>query len=56
MAIRRNRCPRFAEGLELACFGTPEEVANLVVVLASEDGSYGSGSDRAIDGGLVKAM
>jgi NAD(P)-dependent dehydrogenase (short-subunit alcohol dehydrogenase family) len=34
--------------------GTPEEVANLVVYLCSEEASFITGSDYPIDGGFVK--
>lgn len=36
--------------------GTPEEVADLVVFLASEKSSYITGQDFIIDGGLVKSI
>jgi NAD(P)-dependent dehydrogenase (short-subunit alcohol dehydrogenase family) len=37
-------------------FTTPEEVATLVVLLASPRTSNGTGSNDVVDGGLVKTM
>lgn len=35
--------------------GTPEDVAGVVAFLASEDGSYVTGSTFVIDGGLMRS-
>ncbi|MEV4813714.1 oxidoreductase [Micromonospora avicenniae] len=43
-------------GIKLGRFGTAEEVARLVVFLASPAASYITGSDIVIDGGLIKTL
>jgi NAD(P)-dependent dehydrogenase (short-subunit alcohol dehydrogenase family) len=43
---------RFGESHPLGRVGTPEEVAELVVFLASDRASFCTGGDYLIDGGL----
>lgn len=43
-------------GIPTGRFSTPEEVATLVVMLASPRTANVTGSDYVIDGGLVKTM
>jgi glucose 1-dehydrogenase len=41
-------------GIPLKRWGKPEEVAQLAVYLASDDGSYITGSTHFIDGGMLQ--
>lgn len=43
----------FAAGIPLRRFGTPEDVANVVAFLASDDGDYVTGQTINVDGGMV---
>lgn len=43
-------------GIKLGRFGTAEEIAHLVVFLASPAAAWMTGSDVVIDGGLVKTL
>ena len=45
-----------AAGIATGRFSTPEEVATLVVLLASPRTANVTGSNYVIDGGLVKTM
>ena len=47
---------RWAQQTPLRRLGQPEELANLVVFLASERASYITGVSIAVDGGLVKGL
>ena len=42
----------FAQGVPLKRFGTPDEIANAVVFLASDQASYVNGIELEIDGGM----
>ena len=44
----------FASTVPLARFGTPDEVANAVVFLASDDSSYITGTELFVDGGFAQ--
>jgi NAD(P)-dependent dehydrogenase (short-subunit alcohol dehydrogenase family) len=43
-----------ANNIPLGRFGTPEEIAKDVVFLASDDSSYITGIELAVDGGFAQ--
>jgi len=47
---------RWTGQIPLRRLGQPEELANLVVFLASERASYITGVSIAVDGGIVKGL
>lgn len=47
---------RWRQMAPLGCFGRTDEVARLVLFFASDDASYITGQDIAIDGGFTMAM
>lgn len=55
MARRLNRgfADSYRERIPLNRFGTPEEVAQAVIFLASEDAAYITGQHLVVDGGLT---
>ena len=50
---RAARMASFVADTPMRRFGTPEEVAGVVAMLASEDGGYVTGAEVTIDGGLL---
>lgn len=50
---RAARLAAFVADTPLKRFGRPEEVANLAVLLASDEATYVTGSELTIDGGLL---
>jgi 3-oxoacyl-[acyl-carrier protein] reductase len=46
---------KMMEAIPLAKFGTPEDVANICLFLASDDSSYVTGQTIVVDGGMVMA-
>ena len=43
-----------ASAIPMGRFGQPDEVANVVVVLASDQSSYMTGSELFVDGGFAQ--
>ena len=50
---RAERMAAFVADTPLKRFGTPEEVAAVAVMLASDECAYMTGSELTIDGGLL---
>jgi NAD(P)-dependent dehydrogenase (short-subunit alcohol dehydrogenase family) len=50
---RENRMRAFVADTPLRRFGTPEEVAAVAVLLASEEAAYMTGAELNIDGGIL---
>lgn len=49
----RNAAPELAKSIPLKRFGDPQDVANAVLFLASDDASYITGHVLTVDGGLT---
>ena len=47
---------RFGDAHPLGRIGTPEEVADLVVFLASDKAAFCTGGDYLVDGGLLAGI
>lgn len=48
-----NNLKKFTKDTPMKRFGTPEEVAYAVLYLASDESSYTTGSELAVDGGIL---
>jgi NAD(P)-dependent dehydrogenase (short-subunit alcohol dehydrogenase family) len=49
-----QRMNTLSKGVPSGRFGTPNEVANAVVFLASDDSSYITGTELFVDGGFAQ--
>jgi NAD(P)-dependent dehydrogenase (short-subunit alcohol dehydrogenase family) len=52
--VGEQRKKMIANSVPLGRFGTPEEIATAVVVLASDDSSYITGTELFVDGGFAQ--
>lgn len=52
MAIKEEIREKIVAQVPVGRFGKPEEIANMVAYLASENGSYITGANMAVNGGL----
>lgn len=50
---RESRLAAFVKDTPMKRFGTPQEVAALALLLASDDAAYMTGTELTIDGGLL---
>ena len=50
---REARMKQFVRNTPLRRFGTPEEVAALALLLASDESAYMTGAELNIDGGIL---
>jgi len=53
-AAGQERVKMFSSSIPLARLGTPEEIARVVVFLASDDSSYVTGIELFVDGGFAQ--
>jgi 3(or 17)beta-hydroxysteroid dehydrogenase len=52
-SARRAAISEIASDVPLRTMGRPEDVANLVVYLASDESAYVTGAEFTIDGGIL---
>jgi 3-oxoacyl-[acyl-carrier protein] reductase len=52
-SMPQKKLAEYVEGIPLRRLGRPEEVAELIAYLASDDAGYVTGQTLRIDGGLV---
>ena len=50
----QQRLKMISNSVPLGRFGTPDEIAKAVVVLASDDSSYITGTELFVDGGFAQ--
>ena len=50
---REARMAAFVQDTPVKRFGTPEEVAAVAVLLASDEAAYMTGAELTIDGGIL---
>jgi NAD(P)-dependent dehydrogenase (short-subunit alcohol dehydrogenase family) len=52
--VGEQRRKAIASAVPLGRFGTPDEIANAVLFLASEEASYVTGAELFVDGGFAQ--